>query len=123
MMEKQNSYSHILKYTGLFGGVQVLGILVGLVRNKLVALILGPMGMGLLALFSSTIKLVGDSTNLGLSISAVRNMSGAYDCGDTDRLLRSISVFRHWFRSSTNRNHRLCFPIQYYLIDFTVWII
>ena len=96
MMEKQNSYSHILKYTGLFGGVQVLGILVGLVRNKLVALILGPMGMGLLALFSSTIKLVGDSTNLGLSISAVRNMSGAYDCGDTDRLLRSISVFRHW---------------------------
>lgn len=96
MMEKQNSYSHILKYTGLFGGVQVLGILVGLVRNKLVALILGPMGMGLLALFSSTIKLVGDSTNLGLSISAVRNMSGAYDCGDTDCLLRSISVFRHW---------------------------
>ena len=96
MMEKQNSYSHILKYTSLFGGVQVLSILVGLVRNKLVALILGPMGMGLLALFSSTIKLVGDSTNLGLSISAVRNMSGAYDCGDHEHLLRSISVFRHW---------------------------
>lgn len=96
MMEKQNSYSHILKYTGLFGGVQVLSILVGMVRNKLVALILGPMGMGLLALFSSTIKLVGDSTNLGLSISAVRNMSGAYDCGDNERLLHSINVFRHW---------------------------
>ena len=96
MMEKQNSYSHILKYTSLFGGVQVLSILVGLVRNKLVALILGPMGMGLLALFSSTIKLVGDSTNLGLSISAVRNMSGAYDSGDHEHLLRSISVFRHW---------------------------
>ena len=96
MMEKQNSYSHILKYTGLFGGVQVLSIIVGLVRNKLVALILGPMGMGLLALFSSTIKLVGGSTNLGLSISAVRNISGAFDCGDRERLLRSISVFRHW---------------------------
>lgn len=80
----------------MFGGVQVLSILVGLVRNKLVALILGPMGMGLLALFSSTIKLVGDSTNLGLSISAVRNMSGAYDSGDHEHLLRSISVFRHW---------------------------
>lgn len=95
-MEKQNSYSHILKYTGIFGGVQVLNLLVGLVRNKLVALLLGPMGMGLIALFSSTIKLVGDSTNLGLSISAVRNMSSAYDGGDRDRLLRSISVFRHW---------------------------
>lgn len=63
-MEKQNSYTHILKYTGLFGGVQGINILVGLVRNKLVALILGTMGMGLLALYSSTIKLVGDSTNV-----------------------------------------------------------
>lgn len=93
MMEKQNSYSHILKYTSLFGGVQVLSILVGLVRNKLVALILGPMGMGLLALFSSTIKLVGDSTNLGLSISAVRNMSGAYDCGDMSTFCVASACF------------------------------
>ena len=45
--EKDDSYSHILKYTSLFGGVQGLGILVGIVRNKLVALLLGPDGMGL----------------------------------------------------------------------------
>ena len=96
MMEKQNSYSHILKYTSLFGGVQVLSILVGLVRNKLVALILGPMGMGLLALFSSTIKLVGDSTNFGLSISAIREISKAYEEKKQSEMLYRISVFRHW---------------------------
>ena len=84
-MEKQNSYTHILKYTGLFGGVQGINILVGLVRNKLVALILGTMGMGLLALYSSTIKLVGDSTNLGLAISAVRDISAAYESGDRQK--------------------------------------
>ena len=95
-MEKQNSYSHILKYTGLFGGVQGLNILVGVVRNKLVALILGPSGMGLLALFSSTIKLVGDSTNLGLSVSAIRELSSAYDDNDQHALLHRIDVFRHW---------------------------
>ncbi len=95
-MEKQNSYTHILKYTGLFGWVQGLNILVGLVRNKLVALILGTMGMGLLALYSSTIKLVGDSTNLGLSISAVRDISAAFESGDVRRLERRIAVFRHW---------------------------
>ena len=69
--EKDDSYSHILKYTSLFGGVQGLGILVGIVRNKLVALLLGPDGMGLVSLFNSTIKLVSDSTNFGLSMSAV----------------------------------------------------
>ena len=84
-MEKQNSYTHILKYTGLFGGVQGINILVGLVRNKLVALILGTMGMGLLALYSSTIKLVGDSTNLGLAIIAVRDISAAYESGDRQK--------------------------------------
>lgn len=95
-MENQNSYSHILKYIGLFGGVQGLNVLVGLVRNKFVALLLGPSGMGLLALFSSTIKLIGDSTNLGLSVSAIREMSVAYDHGDQATLRRKIDVFRHW---------------------------
>ena len=95
-MENQNSYSHILKYIGLFGGVQGLNVLVGLVRNKCVALLLGPSGMGLLALFSSTIKLIGDSTNLGLSVSAIRDMSVAYDHGDRAALLHKIGVFRHW---------------------------
>ena len=52
MENSNNSYSHILKYTSLFGGVQMLNILIGLVRNKLVAVLLGPAGMGLVALFS-----------------------------------------------------------------------
>ena len=56
--EKSSSYSHILKYMGVFGGVQGLGILIGLVRNKHIALILGPDGVGHISLFKSKIKLV-----------------------------------------------------------------
>ena len=41
--EHDESYSHVLKYAGIFGGVQGLNILLGLVRNKIVALLLGPM--------------------------------------------------------------------------------
>ena len=96
MENSNNSYSHILKYTSLFGGVQMLNILIGLVRNKLVAVLLGPAGMGLVALFSSTIKLVVDSTNFGLHISAVRNISMAFDNGDEKWLRHAIEVFRHW---------------------------
>ena len=74
-----DSYSHVIKYTGLFGGIQGLNILVSIVRNKLVALLLGPDGMGLISLFNSTVKLVSDSTNLGISMRAVKNISEAYD--------------------------------------------
>lgn len=94
--EKDDSYSHILKYTSLFGGVQGLGILVGIVRNKLVALILGPDGMGLVSLFNSTIKLVSDSTNFGLSLSAVQNLSEAYDAGNEARLRHAVRLVRSW---------------------------
>ena len=93
---KDSSYSHILKYTALFGGVQGLNILVGIVRNKLVAMILGPSGMGLLSLFNSTTKLVSDSTNFGISMSAVKNISLAYDKGDTARMAHEIKVIRSW---------------------------
>ena len=33
-----DSYLHILKYISLFGGVQVLNVLIGIVRNKFVEL-------------------------------------------------------------------------------------
>ena len=82
--KKDDSYSHILKYTGIFGGVQGLNILMSMVRNKLVAIILGPEGMGLISLFNSSIKLVSDSTNLGISMSAVREVSEAYEHGDEE---------------------------------------
>ena len=62
MEKRNNSYSHILKYTSLFGGVQMLNILIGLVRNKLVAVLLGPAGMGLVALF-----LINDKARGGLN--------------------------------------------------------
>lgn len=94
--EQEDSYSHILKYTGVFGGVQGLGILVGVVRNKLVAMILGPNGMGLISLFNSTIKLVSDSTGLGIPMSAVKDISEAYEQNDMSRVSHIVKVVRSW---------------------------
>ena len=75
--ETSSSYSHILKYTSIFGGVQGLVILIGMVRNKLIALLLGPQGMGLMALFNSTVRLISDTTGLGLGgrIELIRSWS------------------------------------------------
>lgn len=93
---RENAYSHIVKYTGLFGGIQGLGILVGVVRNKLIALILGPAGMGLISLFNSSTKLISDSTNLGISMSAVREISEAYKNNNLFQLQHNIEVIRSW---------------------------
>lgn len=94
--QKNRGYSHILKYTGLFGGVQGLNILVGLVRNKLVAEILGPSGTGLISLFNSTINLVSNSTNLGIPVSAVKNISEAFDNDREEEMRRIIAIVRSW---------------------------
>ena len=93
---QSNNYSHILKYTGVFGGVQGLSVLVGIVRNKLVAMILGPNGMGLMSLFTSTIKLISDSTNFGIGMSAVKDVSSHYTSQDSAQMRLSIQVIRSW---------------------------
>jgi O-antigen/teichoic acid export membrane protein len=94
--EKADSYSSILKYTALFGGVQGLAIVVGLVRNKIVAVLLGPDGMGLQALFNSTIKFVGDSTNMGISMSAVKYLSSELSSREESRIGNAVKVIRSW---------------------------
>lgn len=91
-----DSYLHILKYISLFGGVQVLNVLIGIVRNKFVAMLLGPQGVGLISLFNSTTKLISDSTNFGISMSAVRNISEDYDKKDEEKLTEDIALVRSW---------------------------
>lgn len=95
-MSKKTSYTHILKYTGLFGGVQGLNILIGLVRNKLVALLLGPVGMGLVALFLSVTNFVSQATNLGIPFSAVRHVAETFEQGDDEKVKHYVKVVRAW---------------------------
>ena len=49
--EKTNGYAHILKYMGVFGSVQGVTIGLGVIRNKLVAVLIGPAGVGIISLF------------------------------------------------------------------------
>lgn len=92
----KDSYGHILKYTSLFGGVQGLNILIGLVRTKIVTWLLGPGGMGLASLFQTTANFISQATNLGISFSAVRNVSELFDTGDEARIAHFIKVVRAW---------------------------
>lgn len=94
--KREHSYNHILKYTSIFGGVQGLNILIGLVRNKIVAKLLGPVGMGLASLFNSTVNFISQATNFGISFSAVRHVSELFDEGDEARIAHFVKVVRGW---------------------------
>ena len=76
---QDQGYRHILKYTGIFGGVQGFQLVLGLLRTKLMAILLAPSGMGLASLFQSTSQFLSQATNLGVSMSAVRQLSEDYD--------------------------------------------
>ena len=95
-MQEKNTYSHILKYTGIFGGVQGLNILVGIVRNKLVALLLGPAGMGMASLLNSIANFAYQATSLGISFSAVKHLSEIIDSGDDSRISSFVATVRAW---------------------------
>ena len=75
--DSTNSYRNILKGTSIFGGVQIFNILINLVRGKFVAIILGPEGMGIASLFTSSSNMLQRFASLGLPQSIVRETAAA----------------------------------------------
>ncbi len=75
MSKNIDSSKDILKSTGLIGGSNIFTILIRVVQNKVVAILLGPTGVGIVSLFNSTISAIQSLSSLGLNISAVREVS------------------------------------------------
>lgn len=73
------SYKNIIKASSLFGSVQGLSIILNLVRTKLVAILLGPAGLGLNSIYNETRELIHSTTNLGLDVSGIRGISKSYE--------------------------------------------
>jgi len=99
MNEQKSSFRQILKATSLFGGVQVFQIIISIVRSKIIAVLLGPAGMGISGLLTSTTSLIAGLSGLGLGTSAIKNISAADASGDEVRISTIVTVFRRlvWF--------------------------
>lgn len=92
-MDKTNSsYGNIFKTTFLFGFVQIFNILLKVCINKVVALLLGAEGMGIIGIYNSAIQMIRTGASLGINQSAVRDISEANACNDKERFSRIISV-------------------------------
>lgn len=94
--ERTNSYAHVLKYTGVFGGVQGLKILMNVVRNKMASMLLGTVGMGLNAIFLNLSEVINSLTNGGIGFSSVQRISELYETGTDEEIRRFVGVIRTW---------------------------
>lgn len=93
-LDTRTSYRQILKATSVFGGVQVFQILINILRSKLIALWLGPAGMGIYGLYTATLTLVSHVSAMGLGVSAVKNIAAAFASGNPEKAGRVVKVLR-----------------------------
>jgi O-antigen/teichoic acid export membrane protein len=92
--DNQQSYRKVLNATSLFGGVQFINIILRLIRSKAIALLIGPIGMGISNLLLTTMELINGLTNLGLERSAVKDISLANTNSNSKSVAITISILK-----------------------------
>lgn len=83
-----------VKALSVFGGTQVVGILCSVVRSKCIAVLIGPAGVGLFAIYNTVIEMVAGATQLSMRQTAVRDVAQA----SPSESGRIASAVRWWGR-------------------------
>lgn len=65
------------------GGIQIVAILIGLIRTKLIALLLGPQGVGVVSIVDQVVQLIAYISALSLPAASVRFLSRAHSESET----------------------------------------
>jgi enterobacterial common antigen flippase len=88
------SFRGILKSSALIGASSVINVGVGALRTKVLALLLGPAGIGLLGAFMMILDLARNFSELGITSSGVRQIAEAESSGQERRLAVTALVLQ-----------------------------
>ncbi len=77
METEADSKKQILKSSSIIGGASVINILIGLFKIKLVAVLLGPAGIGLIGLLNNLMAMVSNVAAMGTGTSGTRQIAEA----------------------------------------------
>lgn len=77
MSDSVKSYRQILRSTSIIGGASFVNILIGLVRVKIVAVLLGPAGVGLIGLLLNLVATASSVAALGIGAVGTRQIAEA----------------------------------------------
>lgn len=73
------SYREIFRSSAIIGGSSALSIVIGVVRVKVVAVLLGPSGIGLLGIYQNIMGVASTVAGCGMSNSGVRQLAASHD--------------------------------------------
>ena len=71
------SHSQIFKSSAIIGGASVISIVIGIAKVKVLAVLLGPAGVGLMGMYQSIIGMASTLVGCGLSNSGVRQLAAS----------------------------------------------
>jgi len=94
VLEEQSSFRQIMKSTSILGGVQIICILVSIIRSKIIAVLVGTTGYGILGLLNSTVGLMTSLTNFGLGTIAVKNVAAACTRNDRNEISKVFTIIQ-----------------------------
>jgi antigen flippase len=89
-----DSYGQILRSSSIIGGAQGINYVISLVRTKVVAVLLGPSGVGLVGLYLTTVGTIETLAGLGIRSSGVREIADANSSGDPEILAKTLKTLR-----------------------------
>lgn len=95
-MEDNTSRKQIIKATGIVGGAQIFSILIGIIRTKVIAILLGPSGVGLIGILQATTELVRNATGFGINFSGVKDIAEANGSENDQKIAQTITILRRW---------------------------
>jgi antigen flippase len=99
--QKENTDTHkpyrqILESSAVIGGSSIVRILLGVIRMKFLAIILGPSGVGLIGIYDSITGIVGTVAGMGIGSSGVRQIAESDATGDQAKVGRTIITLRRF---------------------------
>ena len=88
------SYRAALKATSITGSSAIFVMLLRVAKSKVIAVLLGPSGMGLFGLLTAATSMVATIVGFGINSSGARQVAAAAADGDRDRIGRVIFTLR-----------------------------
>ena len=95
-IEKNTTIQHVLKYIGIFGSVEMLKILANLSKRKIAAYFLGPLGIGVIAIYMNLLEVIRSCTNIGLETAGIQRLSELDDTKQHNQILALAKTIRTW---------------------------
>ena len=89
-----SSYGQIVRASSIIGGAQGINLLLGMVRVKFAAVLIGPIGVGLIGNYQAVQGVIGIIAGLGIRSSAVRDVAESVARAEQDRIGRTVLSLR-----------------------------